>query len=217
MIRCAVNGRRSWPAPQQNVRHHKDTMAHAQLYGKREVRTAAYNRSAAHFFLQLAEHQEDGEFYSSQGSLVFSAFTHEAFLNALGTRVIKDWAEHECESPQEKLKTIAGELKHAPAMGKRPYQTLKGLIRFRNLIAHGREERVSVSRKVVAGTSAREMVKGLETEWQKYCTKANARQAYDDVRDVAVDLCTHAGLTSFAGFPFGSPASGFFRVKAGDA
>lgn len=69
-------------------------MAKAKLYGKKDVRTAAYNRFAARFFLNLAELQREGQFFSAQASLVFSAFTHEAFLNTLGPKLIKNWGKH---------------------------------------------------------------------------------------------------------------------------
>jgi hypothetical protein len=49
-------------------------VAKVKLYGKKEVRAAAYNRMAARYFLKLAEDSEEGQFFTSQSSLLFSAF-----------------------------------------------------------------------------------------------------------------------------------------------
>ncbi len=191
-------------------------MARVRLYGKKNLRTAAYNRSAARFFLELAEGQLDGQFYSAQASIVFSAFTHEAFLNTLGAKIIKDWPDYEYDSPEKKLNLICERIGYKPNKGGRPYQTLKRLFRFRNLIAHGREETIRIEGKVVPKKEKGGYLDAIEGEWEKYCTVNNARRAYDDVREIAVDLCNNAGILKFAGSPFGSPASGVFQVQDHD-
>lgn len=192
-------------------------MATVRLYGKKNLRTAAYNRSAARFFLELAEEQENGQFYSVLASIVFSSFTHEAFLNSLGTIKVKDWPEHDYDNPGDKLSLICKTIGYKPNKGKRPYQTLKKLFRFRNLIAHGREEIIPAKGRVVPKKDKGGYLDAIEGEWEQYCTVNNARKAYDDVCYIAIDLCDHAGIEKFAGFPFGSPASGLFQVQDHDA
>jgi hypothetical protein len=191
-------------------------MPRVRLYGKKDLRTAAYNRSAANFFLELAETQVEGQFYSAQASIVFSAFTHEAFLNTLGPKIVKEWADHERDRPGDKLNLICKRIGYKPNRGRRPYQTLKRLFKFRNLIAHGREETIRVEGKIVPKQDKSGYLNAIEGEWEKYCTVNNARRAYDDVRAIAVDLCRNTGIQDFAGFPFGSPASGLFRVQDHD-
>lgn len=188
-------------------------MKKIKLYGKKDVRTAAYNRSAARFFLHLADKQVEGRFFSTQASIVFSAFTHEAFLNTLGPKVLTAWSEHEYASTACKLRLICKQIAHEPHTGKRPYQTLKILFLFRNLIAHGREETIQVEGRIVARRPAGGYLDAIESEWERYCTAANARRAYHDVRAIAEDLCSHASVDTFPGMPFGSAASAFFKIE----
>jgi len=190
-------------------------VAKVRLYGKKDLRIAAYNRSGARFFLSLAEKQEEGQFYSAQASLLFSAFTHEAFLNNLGTRIIKDWSQHDRDTPKAKLTVICNTISYKPNMGTRPYQTLTELFRFRNLIVHGREETISTPAKgkVVTRVDKGGYLDALEGKWERYCTVQNARKAYDDVGGIAADLCDKAGIRKFAGFPFGTLASGMYQIR----
>jgi hypothetical protein len=189
-------------------------MSRSVLYGKRTVRAAAYNRMAAKFFLDRAEKEEGDILYLSQASLIFSAFTHEAFLNTLGERLIKEWACFEYDKPQEKLTRICSALQYQPAKGKRPYQTLKRLFWFRNLTAHGRDSEHNVREQIPASGKLTDAVKSIESPWEQYCTKANARRAYEDVQTIAVDLCEKAGFKRFPGFPFGTPVSGMYVARA---
>jgi hypothetical protein len=187
-------------------------MPKVRLYGKKNVRTAAYNYKAAKFFLNLTEKQKDGQFFSSQASIVFSTFTYEAFLNTLGSKLFKKWDEYERDSVDDKLKTICEKIKYKPNKGKRPYQTMKKIYNFRNLIAHGKEEIINIEGKVVTKNNVSYM-EAIESEWEKMCKPLNARKAYEDVKAVAIDLCEKSGIERFSGYPFGSIASGFFRVE----
>lgn len=60
-------------------------MTKVRLYGRKEVRAAAYNRIADSHLLDLAKQEEEGQLYTCQASLMFIAFTLEAFLNSLGS------------------------------------------------------------------------------------------------------------------------------------
>jgi hypothetical protein len=171
-----------------------DKIPKVKLYGKKDVRTAAYNRSASRFLLKLAESQEEGQFFLAQASLILSSFTHEAFLNTLGAKLIKEWAKHEYQNPEDKLQTICKRIDYKPNKGKRPYQTLKWLFRFRNLIAHGREEEIRIEGKIVKKKDKGGYLDAIEGEWEKFCTVINARNAYDDIGAIAEDLCQRAGI-----------------------
>lgn len=189
-------------------------MANVKLYGKKEVRAAAYNHMTARHFLSLAENTEKGSFYTAQASLLFSAFTHEAFLNTLGPKLISYWEELEYLNPTKKLKIIAETLNYKPDLSKRPYQTLKTLFVFRNAIAHGRDEQVLVDGKAVpmsaSGAGYSQLV---EADWVAYCTTQNAKRAFEDVEEMARDLSDRAGVERMPNYPFGSPESSMLRVK----
>ena len=188
----------------------KEYMPQQKLYGSQKINMAAYNCAAAKFFLKLAEEQPDGEFYFSMASLVFSAFTFEAFLNSVGAKLEKCWEQHGRKPPKEKLDVITEMLGLKPNNTARPYSSLRQLLKFRNTIAHGKDEQRNIAKKFNPTWTNLQMVKSLETEWQKYCRKANARKAFDDIRLVAEEICTKAGFPKFPDFPFGSTSHGMY-------
>lgn len=97
-------------------------------------------------------------------------------------------------------------------MGARPYQSIRRLFRFRNQIAHGRDETIVASgnKVVVTGTPT---IDAIQSDWERYCTVANARKAFDDIESIAIDLCGKAGISKFAGFPFGTMASSVVSIE----
>ncbi len=188
-------------------------MPSVKLYGQKEIRMAAYNRSASRFFLKLAEKKEEGWLYPTLSSIVFSAFTYEAFLNTLGAKIVIKWDEHDRKSTADKIKVICKKINYKPNKNKRPYHTLNQLVWFRNLTAHGREEIILVQGKTVPKPKKGEYHKIIESEWEKYCTIKNARKAFEDVEKIAEDLCQRANIKKFPGFPFGSLASSAYQIK----
>ena len=188
-------------------------MAKVKLYGKKEVRAAAYNRMAARYFLKLAEASKEGQFFSSQSSLLFSAFTHEAFLNTLGPKIISFWKELEYLRPTQKLTIITATLNYKPYLGKPPYQTLKALFEFRNAIAHGRDEEIQLDGKTVPKSkSGMAYVEAVNAKWVAYCTPKNARRAFEDVELIALDLSEKANVDKMPSYPFGSPESSELKI-----
>jgi hypothetical protein len=121
---------------------------------------------AAKYFLHLAEQSEEGQFFTAQSSLLFSAFTHEAFLNTLGPKILSFWEEVEYLSPYQKLTILTATLQYKPDFAKRPYQTLKSLFEFRNAIAHGREEQIKLDGKAIPKSKSNlSYVKSVESKW----------------------------------------------------
>lgn len=188
-------------------------MPSVKLYGQKEIRMAAYNRSASRFFLKLAEKKEEGWMYPTLSSIVFSAFTYEAFLNTLGTKIITNWDEYDRKSTVDKLKVICQKINYKPNKNKRPYYTLKKLVWFRNLTAHGREEIILVQGKTVTKQKNSAYYKAIESDWGKYCTVKNARKAFEDVEKIAEDLCQRANISKFPSFPFGSLGRSTYTIK----
>ena len=188
-------------------------MAKVKLYGKKEVRAAAYNHMAARYFLKRAEDFEEARFFTSQSSLLFSAFTHEAFLNTLGPKIISFWKEIEYLKPTQKLTIITEILNYKPDFGKPPYQTLKALFEFRNTIAHGRDEEIKLSGMAVPKSkSGMAYAEAVNAKWMAYCTPKNARHAFEDVEEIAIDLSRRANVDKMPACPFGSPESSMVRI-----
>jgi hypothetical protein len=150
--------------------------------------------------------------------LLFSAFTHEAFLNTLGPKIISFWTELEYLRPNQKLTIIAETLHYRPDFGQRPYQTLKALFEFRNAMAHGRDEQIPLegetTPRLESGVGYTEAV---TAEWVAYCTVKNAKQAYEDVEKIARDLSDRAKVENMPNYPFGSPESSMLRIMQAGA
>ena len=84
--------------------------------------------------------QPEGSAHQFRASLVFTAFTLEAYLNHLGRKLFRCWDDLERLGPIEKLNVIADRAAVKIDYGKRPWQAMKQLFGFRNDIAHGKSE-----------------------------------------------------------------------------
>ena len=111
-------------------------------------------------------------------SLVFTAFTLEAYLNHIGPKVFKCWDDLERLAPRKKLNVIAERLQVDINYGKRHWQVMKNLFGFRNDIAHGKSEDVKSSKVVPLDKySDRSLGEYVRTKWEKYSTRENAIKA----------------------------------------
>src|SRR5262245_14488810 len=95
--RLGVLGRRSAMSPRRRVTVTKE----------REVITYTELWHTSWCLLEKGQKQELGSFHQFMGSLVFTAFTLEAYLNHVGPKVFDDWDTHERLGPREKLDAIA--------------------------------------------------------------------------------------------------------------
>jgi hypothetical protein len=122
-------------------------------------------------------------------SLVFTAFTLEAYFNHIGSQLFKSWPDLERLGPKEKLNIIGERLGVTIEYGKRPWQVMIHLFGFRNDIAHGKSQHIEVS-KIIPHRKFLDVRLGeqVQTEWEKYCTKANGQKARADVEAIINEL-----------------------------
>lgn len=132
---------------------------------------------------------DEGSYYQFMASLVFTAFTLEAYFNHIGSQLFICWSDIERLGPTEKLNVIAERLGVRIEYGKRPWQVMKHLFGFRNDIAHGKSQLIKRS-KVVSHRNFSDIRLGeqLRTEWEIYCTKRNAQKAREDVEKIINEL-----------------------------
>lgn len=118
-------------------------------------------------------------------SLVFTAFTLEAYLNHIDPKVFKCWEDLERLAPRGKLNVIAERLQVDINYGRRPWQVMKHLFSFRNVIAHGKSELVKLNGLVpLHKYSESRFGDFARTDWEKYCTRENAKKAREDVEKI---------------------------------
>jgi hypothetical protein len=179
----------------------------AKVSKERQVNTYAEMWHASNIMLGKAKKDPEGSFYQLMASLIFTAFTLEAYLNHIGQSIFKCWDDLEQLSPKRKLNLIAEKLKIERDDSKRPFQTVSKLFKFRNDIAHGKTVRMKSENRInvvdLDYTLNVRLGERLETPWQKYCSLRNAERAREDVKIIIRQLHKAAGVTDHILFSFG--------------
>lgn len=110
----------------------------AKVSKSRQVNTYYELWRVSYWTMRQAEKEVEGSYFQIMASLIYTAFTFEAYLNHIGKKIFGCWDDLEGLSPKKKLNIIAEKLGIKKDDGKRPYQTLKKLLDFRNNVAHGK-------------------------------------------------------------------------------
>jgi hypothetical protein len=166
----------------------------------RQVITYAELWHTSWSFLKQGQNQEKGSFHQFMGSLVFTAFSLEAYFNHIGPRVFRNWEALERLAPQDKLDILAEKIDLHVDYGKRPWGIMKELFGFRNDIAHGKSIKISEEQNVPLGKEDDFMRGFAKTKWEKFCTRKNAERARKDVEEMVKAL--HAKAEIKDEFPF---------------
>jgi hypothetical protein len=177
---------------------------------ERDVRIHANLWNTSMWLLKRGQEQEKASFHQFMASLVFTAFTLEAYLNWLGGGLFAHWSYLERLNPKEKLAVISDQLGVKVDNGQRPWQTMKSLFGFRNDIAHGKPE--TVRTKTVEPIDEhldKKMGEIVRTDWENFCIRENAERAREDVEQILKIL--HAAANPKDGL---GPLSGGFQSHA---
>lgn len=151
---------------------------------ERDVKTYTEMWHTSKCLLERGAENPKGSFHQFMASLVFTAFTLEAYLNHIGPKLFDQWYDVERLSPQEKLKLVLERLQIHANYGKRPWQVMRQLFSFRNDIAHGKSEVVKTKSNVPIRKHSENDFCFVQTKWEKYSTIANAQQAREDVEKI---------------------------------
>ncbi len=167
----------------------------AKVKRSRDVNTSAELSHANWVLLQNTEQKRDGWFYECLTTIVVAAFKFEAYLNHVGKALFPSfWSEMERLSHKQKRRIICAHLHILEADGKRPWQTLGDLFRFRNCVAHGRSEILDPPEVVEVGEIEDLRRKKPLTKWEEGCTIEFARRAYEDTEAIMRQIHLAAGL-----------------------
>jgi hypothetical protein len=133
---------------------------------------------------------------------VFAAFTAEAYFNFLGQQLIPYWEAIESIPVSNKAEVLAHHvLKRKALWDRRPYQSLKEALGYRNGTAHGKPEELTW-RGLVPHTRT---FRHPEPDWVKCRNHRVAERLLKDVKAIVVELHKAAGLE---GDPFATSGSG---------
>ena len=154
--------------------------------------TYAYCWITARKALKHAEAREAGHFYFCMMAGVFAAFAVEAFLNHTGQQRMHDWATLERRlGPRDKLLLLRQVARWSVDESKRPFQTLRQMLRLRDALAHGKT--VTVDTDVVLKQPPRDVDEWPEPEWKKLCTVPSVKLMVEDAEAIIRDLAKQSG------------------------
>lgn len=145
-------------------------------------------------FFELGQKNREGSYHQFLGSIVFTAFTLEAFLNHVGETLFKSWPELEKLKPKGKINVIAERLELEVDYGTLPWQVVPEIFGVRNKVAHGKNELLEDERLLSVDSYDEVMGQILRAPWQKYATEQNARQVRERVESICRTIWTRASL-----------------------
>jgi hypothetical protein len=157
-----------------------------QVRKERSVRIDAELWQSSWCLLRAGQENQLGCDHQFRASLIFTAFSLEAYLNHVGPLLLESWERIERKlMPIDKLKLLSEFLKIKADWSARPWQTLQGLMSFRNSLAHGRGEDLCEEYCDSLDDYQKKFYDFPRTEWEKYATEKMALQARADVESVA--------------------------------
>ncbi len=158
------------------------------------------------FLLENGQQDKRGSYYQFLGSLVFSAFTFEAFLNHVGEHLFTSWPELERKlSHRAKLALIAEKLNFKVDYGKPPWQIIPELFGFRDKVAHGKNEMLRLE-KIVPHDDRYEalMHEFMFADWQKIASEENAIRVRTRLEQIITQIHELAKIPNELVFSHGS-------------
>lgn len=166
--------------------------------------------NGADYCLKCARGSENGRYYNLLSSMLFSAFSLEAFLNHIGQQKISYWEEIVRISSHNKLRVILKQLKFNPDLSARPFQTFNEIFTFRNAIVHAQTATTQNKRIVVEFEEGKSPHLPYSKQ-DELTTLKNAEKFYRDADAMIKCLWEKSGLKR--GAP-GVGYSGWYEVEA---
>lgn len=174
---------------------------------ERDVYTYAELWHTSYCLLNKGKDDAHGSFHMVMASIVFTAFTLEASLNHVGSKLFSCWDDLESLSPKKKLNIITERLNVKINYGIRPWQVMKDLFGFRNDIAHGKSIKIKTS-EILPLEKYPDDIVFIQTRWEKYCTKKNAERAREDVEHIVKTIHKASGIRNEYPFVCGFQVGG---------
>jgi hypothetical protein len=166
----------------------------------RDVRMYAEMWHTSEVLLMNGKENAKGCTHQFRASLVFTAFTLEAYLNHIGKKLFKCWDDLDRLRPKEKLNVVADRIGLQVDYGRQPWQIVQDLFGFRNKIAHGRSEELSES--VPLDKYQDEVLpQFVLTDWEKDCNEKKAERAREHVKAIVHSIHEAANIPNEP-FPF---------------
>jgi hypothetical protein len=123
-----------------------------------------------------------GRFDRCLATMVFSALAVEALANAVGSRIVSNWATFERLKPSEKIDTLLQSLNIMRDARKPPWPALRFLAGFRNDIAHPKPEQLAKVRVLPESVFDTTFPDAPLSKLEREITLGNARRVLEAVQ-----------------------------------
>lgn len=138
--------------------------------------------NAAEMKIESAKQSEVGCFNNCLAAMTMTAIAVEALLNAVGSRVVKDWRTFERLKPPEKLIELQRELGFKLEPRENPWDTLHYLAGFRNDIVHAKPELVDEAKHFVEPAPTKLLFRKPPSKLEQKITVDNASRSLEAVQ-----------------------------------
>jgi len=177
-----------------------------KVKGKKTDKPYSTFANGAYFFYQKMQEVEEGKSFYIIGTMIFSAFVMEAYLNHVGKLKIDNWEKIEKSlSPKEKIKLFIEKFNLIVDLGKSPFQTLHDLFQFRQLIVHGKTKIIEHEFVTDRDVTKDFFPIDLKSDWEYDIKLENGIRYFEDTKNMVEEL--HQQI-------FGNKSSLYFSVDA---
>jgi hypothetical protein len=149
---------------------------------KRDYRPHYEALNAADVLLRLSSEKRPGWYYEWMGSLLFSAFAYEGYLNFLGRKLFPSWESFERRlSWESKTKLIADRIGLKIDEGRKPFQSIKELFDFRDRIAHPKPSEIVEECETTQEKLESILYEDAKSKEEKFCSEESAKLCLEQV------------------------------------
>jgi hypothetical protein len=118
---------------------------------RKTIRSYDYFYELTYYSLKQAEEQKKTRLYNCMITMVFCAFSIEAYVNHLGAQMIPEWETIERSTLDEKLLIISNSKKITLNKIEKPFCYLNMIFDYRDNIAHGRTQTITRNQSMNPG------------------------------------------------------------------
>ena len=166
-----------------------------RIEGKRTVHAHTALRAVSWYANELAKSNSQARLNHIVTSMLFDAFTIEAYLNHLGSLSFSFWPPLKRRlSARDKLDVICDHLGLQPDFGSPPWQSMRFIFELRNLLAHAETEVVPFEGEL----DGEELIlrKWPKAKWEEFLSVDRCQRYLDDTKAMIKVLATAAGIST---------------------
>ena len=187
-----------------NNKLESEKMGKIKIKEERKQITYADHWNASRLLLERGTENQKGSYYQFLASIVFIAFTLEAFLNHIGQHIFSSWEDLEKLTPKAKVNIICEKLGIKVNYGVLPWQIIPEILGIRNKIAHGKSSLLKEEAVIPHTDNYDEIMHMiLLADWQKYTSRANAERAQTEIEKVLTEIFKKSGIKNERLFDLG--------------